>query len=111
MFINIYYYEVAICTDSVIIIPFQGSPIAGENYTLECSNNGIVAAFEWLGPPNGSMPIVNTSSITIISHQSASQLQFRPLQQTHNGSYSCRVVTDEDTVSSEPIELSVKGNQ
>ena len=96
----------------MIITPLRGSPIAGENYTLECSTGGIVATFEWFGPPNGSTPIVNTSSvITIISNLSTSQLQFRPLQQSHNGSYSCCAITDEDTLTSEPTEISVNGNQ
>lgn len=95
----------------MIITPLQGSSIAGENYTLECSTGGIVVTFEWLGPPNASAPVVNASSvITIISNLSTSQLQFRPLQQSHNGSYTCYAVSDEDTLSSEPIEISVNGN-
>ena len=100
-----------ICTDSVLITPFQGSTIAGENYTLECSTCGAMATFEWLGPPDGRTAVVNSSSVTIMSNSFTSQLQFRPLQQSHNGSYSCRATTDEDILSvSEPTVIRVNGN-
>ena len=68
-----------------------------------------MATFEWLGPPDGRTPIVNSNSVTIISNYSASQLQFRPLQQSHNGSYYCHAVINdrESTGSSPPLELSV----
>ena len=84
-----------------------GSPIAGENYSLECSTDGTVAIFHWLSP------VVNDSSesVFISSNLSSSQLLFRPLQQSHDGPYSCRAITDEDTLLSEPIEISVKGKQ
>ena len=96
--------------DIVFITPL-GFPIAGESYTLECSAGGAMATFEWLGSPDGRTQVVNSSSITINSDNSSatSQLQFRPLQQSHNGSYSCRAVTDEDTLSSEPVEINVNG--
>ena len=80
-----------------------GSLIAGESYSLECSTGGTVALFHWLSP------VVNDSSVFITSNLSSSQLLFRPLQQSHDGSYSCRAMTDEDTLMSEPIEISVKG--
>ena len=85
-----------------------GSPVAGENYTLECSTGGTVATFEWLavGPDNRTL-LVDSSFIAISSDSSTSQLQLRPLQQSHNGSYSCRATTDEETLSSVPIEISV----
>ena len=89
-----------------------GSPIAGESYTLECSAGVSMATliFEWLGPPDGRTPVGNSSSVTIISDSSyTNQLQFRPLQQSHNGSYLCRAVTNEDTLSSQPVEIDVNG--
>ena len=70
-----------------------------------------MARFEWLGPPNGKTLILNGSSITVSSTHATSQLQFRPLQQSHNGSYSCRAITDQDTLTSEPIEINVQGRQ
>ena len=94
----------------VFITPTSGSPTAGENYSLECSAYGTMAIFEWLGPPNGRTSVVNTSSITISFNSTTSQLQFWPLQQSHNGSYSCRAITDEETLFSEPIQISVNGN-
>ena len=87
----------------------SGSSTAGENYTLECSAGGSMAMFEWLGSPNGSTPVVNTSSITISSNSTTSQLTFRPLQQSHNGSYLCRAITDEETLLSQPIVINVNG--
>ena len=69
-----------------------------------------MATFEWLGPPYSRTPIVNSSSLTISSGSSTSQLQFRPLQQSHNGSYSCRAVINEDNLFSQPTEICVKGS-
>ena len=54
-------------------------------------------------------PIVNSSSLTVTFNSSSSQLQFRPLQQSHNGSYSCRAIAGEDTLLSQPIEVHAKG--
>ena len=87
-----------------------GAPITGENYTLECSAGGAIATFEWFGPLNGNTSIVSSNFINVSSKSSTSQLQFRPLQSLHNGSYTCRATTNEDTLSSEPIEISVNGN-
>ena len=103
-----FYEYVTYYTDAVSITPFQGSSIAGENYTVECSIGGTVATFEWLviGPDNRTL-LVDSSFFAISSNSSTSQLQFRPLQQFHNGSYSCRATTDEETLSSVPIEISV----
>ena len=101
-----------------IIIPDRvslradGSPVAGDSYSLECSAGNYVARFQWLGPPDGRTPVVNggTDTIIIISNSSTSQLQFRPLQQSHNGSYSCRAVTNGDNLLSHPIEIHAKGS-
>ena len=89
----------------VVSISLIGSPTAGENYTLECSANGSMVTFEWLGPLDGRTPVANTSSISITSNSTTSQLQFRPLQQSHNGSYSCRATTHESSLLSQPIEI------
>ena len=82
-----------------------GSSIAGESYTLECSTSGTEATFHWLGSD------VNDSSVSISSNLSLSQLLFQPLQQSHDGPYSCRATTDEDTLLSEPIEIIVEGKE
>ena len=84
-----------------------GSSIAGESYTLECSTGGTEATFlnHWLGS------VVNDSSISISSNLSSSQLLFQPLQQSHDGPYSCRATTDDDTLSSDPIEINIKGKE
>ena len=99
-------------TDVVSITPI-GSPIAGENYSLECSAGGSMATFEWLGPPVGRSPVANSSSVTVISDSNllTSQLQFHPLQQTHNGSYLCCALIhgEKSNESSPPLELSVTG--
>ena len=70
-----------------------------------------MATFQWLeGPLDSRTLVVNSSSIIGNSdNSSTSQLQFRPLQQSHNGSYSCRAVTDGNTLSSQPVEINVKG--
>ena len=68
-----------------------------------------MAIFEWMGPPDGSRTLTN-SSVTISSNSTSSQLQFSPLQQSHSGSYSCHAATNEGTRSSEPIQIHVNGN-
>ncbi len=88
----------------------QGSPIAGESYSLECSAGESTATFQWwLGPPGGKRAIANSGTIIISSNSSMSRLQFQPVQQSHSGIYSCHATTDEETLSSEPIEIHVNG--
>jgi hypothetical protein len=44
-----------------------------------------------------------------MSNSSISQLQFRPLQQSNNGAYSCRTTTNESTLLSPAIEVHAEG--
>ena len=91
-------------------ITASGSPIAGESYTLECSAGGSEGTFQWLkGPPDGRTPVVNSGYITISSISTASQLQFRPVQQSDTGTYSCSATTNGLTLSSEYVMISVNG--
>ena len=92
----------------VIFITPSGSSVAGEIYTLECSVGGSMATFQWLGPPDGRTPVVSSGLVTISSTPSTSQLQFRPAQQSDNGSYSCSATVDGLTLSSESV-FSVNG--
>ena len=87
----------------------SGSPIAGESYSLECSAGGSTATFQWLmGPPDGRTPIANSAGvIAVISTSFTSHLQFKPIQQSHSGLYSCQATTDGGALSSDPIEISV----
>ena len=87
-------------------------PIAGESYTLECSAGGSEGIFQWLGPPDGSTPVATTDFITVTSTSTASQLQFRPIQPSDNGSfYICNASIDGLTfvLESEPIITIVNG--
>ena len=86
-----------------------GSLNAGDSYTLECSVVGSDVTIQWLGPPDGRTSIVRSDSINISSTSTTSQLQFRPIQQSNNGSYSCNVTVDGLALSSEPIVISVNG--
>ena len=99
--------------DVFISIP-SDLPIAGESYTLECSVGGSEGSlnFQWLGPPDGSTPatVVSSGSITIGSTSTTSQLQFRPVQQSDNGSYSCNATTNGLTLSTESVVINVNGN-
>ena len=92
-------------------ITVSGSPIAGENYTLECSaGNSQVQSFQWLGPPDGRTPIAENSPRPSISSTSTlSQLQFVPLQQSDNGSYSCSATVDGETLLSDSVNVRVNG--
>ena len=101
------FYDLHTDNTSVTLL---GSPIAGESYILEYSIGDSAALFEWLGPPDGRTPVTNSSSLTINSDSSVNRVQFRPLQQSHSGSYSCRTTTQEGTVMlSELVEIRVNG--
>ena len=89
-----------------------GFPIAGEIYALEYSVGNYTATFEWLGPPDGGTQIVvNSETMTISSTSNSSRLEFRPIQQSHNGLYSCRATTEEGIVWLESLEVSVLGKK
>ena len=92
-----------------ISITMSGSPTAGESYTLECSAGGSEGTFQWQGPPDGRTPVVRSGSIIISSTSTTSQLQFRPIGQSDNGSYSCNATVGGLTLSSEPVVISVNG--
>ena len=98
------------CIGGISISILSDPPIAGESYTLECSAGGSEGTFQWLkGPPDGRTPVVTSGSITISSTSTASQMQFRPVQQSDNGSYSCSATTNGLTFSSESVMINVNG--
>ena len=88
----------------------SGSLVAGESYTLECSVGGFEGTVQWLkGPPDGRIPVVTSGFITINHASTTSQLQFRPLQQSDNGSYLCNATIGGVTLLSEPVVIGVNG--
>jgi hypothetical protein len=108
--LHVYYLHTDAEFQGALVTPL-GFPIAGESYTLECIMCNPVILFEWLRPPDGRTPVTSTSSSLITNFDSyTSQLQFRPLQQSHIGSYSCRATTREGTFTSEPREIQVNGS-
>jgi len=67
-------------------------PVAGDNYTLTCTVNGI-ADIDWVGP-NG-MEIVNSSEITVGELQETGgvttrTLTFSALSLENSGRYTCQ---------------------
>ena len=94
-----------------VSITASGSPTtAGESYTLECSVGGSEGTFQWLGPPDGRTPVVQSrTSLNIISNATTSRLQFRPLGQSDNGSYSCNASVGELAFLSESVNIIVNG--
>ena len=87
----------------------SGSLIAGEYVVLECFADHSIGMFQWLGPPDGMTPVISDDSVTISSNSTTSQLQFRPLKQSHNGSYLCRVSTGGQNLSSQPLDIRING--
>ena len=87
----------------MIISPPSGSTTAGENSSLLCSANIIITndetqpTFEWFfGPNNRSLPSgVNVTPTAAMDAQNmynySSSLQFSPLNQSHTGTYTCRL--------------------
>ena len=101
--------DVIVFVGGVSISTPSSSPIAGEAYTLVCSAGGSTATFQWLGPPDGMTPVDSSSTISIGSNSTTSLLQFMPLQQSHNGSYTCSVSTGGQNLNSNPIIITVNG--
>ena len=93
---------------SITSIP-SDPPIAGESYTQECSAGGSERTFQWLGPPDGRTPVVSSGSITISHTSTTSQLQFRPIGQSNNGSYLCNASINGLALIPEPVGISVNG--
>ena len=94
-------------------ITASGSPIAGESYILECSASGSEGTIQWLGPPDGRTPVIiieNSPRVNITSNTGSSQLQFRPIQQSDNGLYSCSATIDGSALTSDPVNVAVNGN-
>ena len=89
----------------------SGSLVAGQNYTLDCSAGGSEGTFQWLkGPPDGRTPVdASPSNLNIVATATTSQLQFRPIGQSDNGSYLCSATVGGLTLSSEPIVITVNG--
>ena len=90
----------------------SGSPIAGESYTLKCSAGDSEAeSFQWLGPPDGRTPVVGSSPRLSIesSTSTSSQLQFRPVQQSDSGLYSCRATVDGSDLLTDIMNVSING--
>ena len=93
---------------SMIISP--DPPTAGESYTLECSIGGSEGTFQWLGPPDGRTLVVESRPrLIIIADATSSQLQFMPIRQSDNGSYSCSATTNGLTWTSEPVMINING--
>ena len=85
-------------------------PLAGENYTLECSADDSEGIFQWLGPPDGRTPVVESNPrLIIITNATSSQLQLMPIQQSDNGSYSCSATTNGLTLSSGLVMINING--
>ena len=68
-----------------------------------------MGTFQWLGPPDGMSAILGDGSVTISSKSTLSQLQFRPLKQSYNGLYSCRVSTGRQNLLSQPLDIRING--
>ena len=95
-----------------ICIP--SDPPTGESYTLECSTGGSQAeSFQWIvGPsvPDGRTLIVESSPrLIIIINATSSQLQFRPIQQSDTGSYSCSATANGLSLTSDSVMINING--
>jgi hypothetical protein len=76
-------------TVSVVITPStDGTPTAGETYSLDCSINGTsdpAATYQWF---DGSGALLANGS----------QLQFSPLRASDTGIYTCQATLGEEVV-------------
>ena len=70
----------------------SGESIAGEEYNLTClasATGSSMVTFQWFRQDEQS--ISSNNKINIITRMFESVLQFNPLQQSHSGTYKCRV--------------------
>ena len=86
----------------------SGSSIAGEKYTLVCALSLVTGnettKFQWLRP---NMTSIIDANITMIN-SSVSQLEFDPLQASHEGSITCQVMFG-GTSYMDKVSVSVNG--
>ena len=97
-----------------ICITPSGINTAGEQYQLTCAFFGsITPIFVWTGPPNDrTLPRDNSDTRMVSDVMSSgsthtSILQFDPLQSSHEGNYTCRVVVG-TTVEITSIQVNVQ---
>ena len=89
-------------------VTHSGVNLTGENFTLECSVSGtnVLAAFQW---SNGRGDLDNNArDITISAADTTSNLHFAPLQQRHEGTYTCNVIIGGE-MESKSINITVNG--
>ena len=91
MIISLYF------TVPILITP-SGINTAGEQYQLTCAFFGSIDAapiFIWSGPPNDRTLPSDTRMVSDVMSSGSTHtsiLQFDPLQSSHEGNYTCRVV-------------------
>ena len=99
-----------------ISIAPSGINTAGEQYQLACTFIGSIdsaSVFLWTGPPNdGPLPSGDDDTRMVSDVMSSgsthtSILQFDPLQSSHEGNYTCRVVVG-TTVEITSIQVNVE---
>ena len=95
-----------------ITITPSGTSTAGELYQLNCTVQSTdKPTFRWFGPPSdGTLPSDTRMVSDVISSGSThtSILQFDPLQSSHEGNYTCRVVVGTVT-EMRSIQVNVEG--
>ena len=71
----------------------------------------MAESFQWLkGPPDGRTQVDDSRpSLNIISNATTSQLQFRPIGQSDNSSYSCNASVGGLAFLSESVDITVNG--
>ena len=91
-------YVIILAVVRVTIVSIPPATSIGENFTLQCSAEGVgdfLTRIKWLN-------IEHTDGINIESDGSSIQLQFIPLQTSHHGVYTCQATIQVgDTVFNE----------
>ena len=92
-----------------------GINTAGDNFTLECSLSGTNdtddVVFQWFNDRTILSANNISSDITVSTSGHAQQLHFTPLQQQHEGVYTCTVATVNGATESKSTIVTVNGIQ
>ena len=101
-------------TVPTLITP-SGINTAGEQYQLTCTFFGsITPIFVWTGPPNDRTLPSDSSDTRMVSDVMSSGsthtsiLQFDPLQSSHEGNYTCRVIVGIIIVGMTSFQINVE---
>ena len=82
----------------IVVASGDGTPTAGQSYTLTCSVSGAsVTTYQW------------RKNSSIIQGETTEMLSFSTLRLSHAGRYTCEVIVNSMTHSSDIQDINISG--